>query len=582
MENPLPIKYFQHFRHLRKGQRFWVLTLITLMLGFFFIRFQQNHINPIIKRILEIEERELIYNFIYYEWLLYIALGCLVIFIISALSQVPGQKNGRIKFLEGRPIISFFLVTFLSGFFLIFLPFIFFKLGNPVVKDSAPIFDHRLYLESSIALCLILGISFADSVFEYKKTRWWYFLFIINGAFPILWWNAMAGWFPSKYWKLFKPILLAACCVIPILAFMSQPQQIGTTFQYSKKIIKSGDVKMVDKFTAYQIHAGPGPKEMYINIDNTLSHFNFANGRWNADGKFISGFWWDEASFDWELNEAFIYDGKSGKLYTIDLGTMKSKNVYSIPEDVLPERSAGIHQAYFAQSKILLIAENFGRIVSVDVDRMEVVASTLLFKKTQQIWRVKADESRGELFVLHNNMLSVLRLKDLIILRTLKFEGRALDMDIDPLAGRLIISFPRLMEVIEFDTKSLKLIRRISAPAAVRAIEIDLKNDLFIFASYGGAVEVRARDDGRLLGRKRLLPFIRRLKTFPELDRMVVTSGKYPTLSWRYHPLNSPFDFKDFLLLMAERIFKFAFINNSGDLGEWETFDIQNQEEKRG
>jgi len=556
------LKTFKNFEHLGRPERYFALLLLSGLLLALCVIFQQTRLNPLVRKILEMEERELIYNFAYYDWLLYIFLGTFLLFVFSVFLPLPGKDSRYSKISKWLPtlgFLAFFAISFLA---LIYIPFLLFKAGNPFVKDAAPLFDKELYLKSAAALSLILGVHAADCFFQYQKTRWWYFLFLINMAFPILWWNVMAGLFPSRLWKIWRLPLLGISCLMPILYFLSQPQLIGDKKDLSNSVLAKVKAETIYDLRGYQIEKVPGKNEIYVNAGYLLIHFKLVDGTWRMAGIMNPGIRWDEASFDWNLNVAYIYNGDEGILSTVDLQKMEFRSSFLFSNEFFPEKNDGIHQVFFLKNNFMVIAENKGRIVIFDLSETKEKKSILYRPENLEIWRIKPGLNEEMLYVLHQNRLSILSIDDLSIIRSVKFGGRAVDMILDRKNSQVLVSFPRLMEVMAFNSNSLALEKRIMAPAAVRSMAIDNENDLYIFASYGGSVEIRSMENGKLIRRARLLPFIRRIAVFPDSGRLIATSGRYPIIDWKYLAMEDGTTITERLTRTIESLFKFFFIDN--------------------
>lgn len=559
-----PIALIEKFPRLGRPKRALVLLAATVLLVVLLNRYLHVFVYSAVVKILQAEERELIFNLVFFDWPLSIAIALLGLFFFTLIMGRPGRQNKPLLIFGKHWWIAFLFLSVLFYLLLVVLPFLLFRASRGLGSDWFAFFDHNNFLRQSVFVSLALSWAVIDTVLPEKKYRWRGVIYLFAPFAPVLWYNGLKTILPSAYWRFWRPVLLGVNCLVPLLAFLAQPQSLAEIRFPDKEDLGPARIMPFDSCFGYQAEILPVSQTVVLNCYFALCTYHFDGEKWRETTCCWVDPPWDEASFDEEKNEAYIYFGKTRILETYDIDTLRKTDIDMLLTKDFPEVSGGIHQAYFPSSRTLVIGENKGRLCAWNMENGDVLASKKIMPSgNQEIWRIAAHQGKNRLYILYNNALSRLTPTDLIPEKTAEFGGRAVDMLVDEPGNRIFVSFPRLMEVMVFDPDTLAVVDRIPAPAAVRALALDRDRNLLIMASYSGTVSVWDLAHSKRIARARLLPFTRRILPLPGSGELLVTTRNYPVFTWQYFPADAPFDLVDKLLQIGELGMKWVIRLNS-------------------
>jgi hypothetical protein len=533
-----------------------LLAVGSVILLILLSRFLAGNFRPKLHEFLAINPREQIFNLLYFEWFAWILVACIAVTVVSLLTGRPREQNGFRSVTPWRAIIAAIVFPPAIYFLLTRGAFALFARGREFV-DPDLLLLRKPFLEAALFIALAFGASIVDAQIDTRRRPWWSIPYLLL-PFPVLWWNFFARWLPSRYWSIWRVVLTAMMFPPLLLTFLSEPKGIRDLGPLEREPLQSIPHRLLDDCTGYQIARDPLKNFIYMNCDNRLTRYRAKEGSWERTGLFDPKGFWDEAAFNFAEDNAYLYIGMEGRFEIIDLSSMESRKTLTLNRSVSPPRSPGIHQAFDDRRNLLFIAENLGRILALDAKTMTPKAQAYLDRPDNQIWRILAGESRGELYVLQNHSLTILRMDDLYFLRRIEFEDEAYDMFLDNKDGAIYISFPAAMEVRAYAVDTLERISRIPAPSSVRPICIDHVRRWIVMGSYAGVISIRSLDDYRLIKRMRIMPQLRRIELWPDQGRLLATSGRYDTIDLNYVEIQPPFDFSDTVLLWMERAFRLS------------------------
>lgn len=531
--------------------RYLILSAATALLMLKILEAVHFFFYPKIKAIINLGELEKANGLIFFNEFVNIAL---ILFIICLFFFFPGSPEGKRRLFlikKGRPVLSFFLYTPIIALVLILGPgFISRGWSSSGLQGILP---QSEYLHVAIATAFCFGLSLADIATKKGAVRWWILPFLViptNGIFyfPLLWWNAIAGWLPSKYWNLWRPVFLLGTAIGPILAYpLAQP------FLHDPPVFIDTGYEIIGNRIGYGIQEVPGAQEAYISAVDNLQHYKKENSRWLLVDELHTGFGWDEASFDFKENQAYIHDGNSGHLHILGLNPLSKKETLEIPYESFPFRSGAIHQAYDANRKILAIGEDGCFVTTLDMDTMRVRQSLSLGNDLGYIARILNVPSRGELLILTTHSLTAYRLNDLTMVRSVQLPDVSYGMIIEEKNDRVFVGFPQIMEVAEYSLTGFELRRTFDGPAGLRSMVLDPANKALFLGSVSGVLEIRKLDDLKLVRRVRLMPWMRRMAVIPESREILLTSRSMPIV-WSYLHRKEKQSAYDQLQVIAESI----------------------------
>ena len=513
--------------------------------------------------IMKLDPRKQIYNLLYFEWpamiaLVYISLVVLILIFWHPVRPKP-ESTGK----KALPVLLFLIAIPLFAYAALLLPYTLFKIGKPFIDSLDPLIHKQIYIRQSFWLVVFLSAGLADCVLGQIKRPWLKVAYLAV-PFPLLWWNFAHGLFPSRYWTFWKAPLVLVSFASAFLAFFTEPEEIRQFAPIERAPLSRVEHEPLGKCTGYQIQLAPNGNTLYVNCNNVLTRFEKSDTGWKENGLYDPKGQWDEAAFSYAQKQAYIYIGEQGRLEVVDLNSMTRINSVKLDHSQFPQRHPGIHQAFSERKNLLVIAENFGVIQVLDGNGFTQKAGVDMARAYSQIWRILLDDTNGELYVLQDHALWILKIEDLKILRHLEFEDLAIDMYLDEASSNLFISFPKIMEVRRYDAKTLDRVDRIPAPASVRAIAVDSDKNLLITGSYNGVISIRDLTTHKQGNRIQVTPYLRRILLLPHEEELIVSFATYKMIRMHYLLPASSFNFSDWMLAQLEKAFRLTTIN-TGD-----------------
>ena len=551
-----PREFVQRPRAIRLA----LLGLATMVLVFRLGLFFTGHINPTLQKFLAIDPRDQVYNLIYFGWFAWILLSVLVVMVIVGLTGRPQKENGMFQWLPYRhisaPIIAPLLFWPLTYLAVTQFPIAMFLQGIDLSGINF-IKARPLFLREAIVVATAMAISVADAQIDTRYRPWWTLPFLIV-PLPILWWNTVVRWMPSRYWSFWRPVLTLLTFGPMLLQFLSGPSEFKDLAAIEKQPLQAIVHHSLDDCIGYQIAPSPIDDSIYINCDSRLARYRYNGNQWQRTGLFDPHGFWDEGAFDFSKDTAYLFIGLDRRLEVIDLTKLTSRETAPYSKTDFSPETTGIHQAIDVKSGLLFVAENFGEVVSIAEDSLQIRNHTAVTTAPDvQIWRILQGKP-GELYILQNHTLLVFHDNDLKLLRKVTFKDAAYDMYYDRTDSRIYVSFPAAMEVRVYDSETLQRTDRIPAPSAVRPVAIDHKRGWIVMGSYGGALSIRDLYTHRLIKRIRFIPWQRRIELFPERGQLLLTASKFDAIDLDYANLDAPFDFADSVLLWTERLYRLS------------------------
>ncbi len=466
-----------------------------------------------------------------------------VFFLIITTSALaagkPGGKPRRFSLLTGRPRTSFLIVGALVFIITAFIPTIiaeqFFNF-EPVLRGSR-FWPRDEFLYSAALTALALGIYYADINAPAGSAHWWtapFFLlpFSYFNSFPILWWSFVAFWFPSRYWSLWRvPLTLATCC-LPLLAYGgAQPIRDSTPRYGGRGLV---NIYAGKDQICYEAARQPGKQEFFIACSSLLRHYKMeADGAWDYGRDVDLDFIFDEVSFDFDRNKAYIYNSIESYVQVLDLAEMAPVDRIPVPVDQFPVQTVHIHQAYDSDSGLLAVSSEAGTFFLMDVNARGIIR-TGFFRTSEKVRQLMMDKKNRRLFVLFDQSLVVLDPDQGTILQSRALTGRAGGMEYEPKNEKVYISYPHLMKIEALRGGDLEFLQSYSAPLGVRKMRVDLAHDILISAAVSGSTEVRRLSTGGLLRRKWTVAWAHWIELFPEKEQAVITGGYSLAAIWKY------------------------------------------------
>ncbi len=544
----------------RQKWKVWQRGLLLLVITFYLILKIEKSIRdifiPAINKGISAEENVQANFLIYLDSLFYVLLILLVISVLAYWAGCPEGKRRLFLIRKGRPIWTFLIYTPLISSALILGPGLLSQGWSSTGLQG--ILPHSYYISAAVITSFCFGLSFADIAAKPGAVRWWSLPFLLipvssSVFFPLLWWNALTGWFPSRYWSIWRPVLLACTILMPILAYpVSQP------FFRDLPSLEKTDVKQVGKITGYGMQKMPGSHGVYISCVNSLQYFKRLPTRWIMSEKLDTQFGWDEASFDFNRKKAYVYDGNSGNLHIFQIEGLGRKSVFPVPYNFFPFRTGATHQAYDPKKGILAIGEDTPFIVTLNVDPVKARQSLYLGDNLRKVTRMISVPSKGELLLLTEKELLAYNLEDLRLKRSVKLPGIAHGFCLDQENNRVYVSFPKRMRLEIYSLDEFIYVDGTSAPAGARPVAIDHVNNLLFIGSISGILEIRDMENHSLINRIRLAPWIRRIEVFPQFGEIMITSRSDPII-WNYQSQSSAMGIRDWFLYFMERIIQIGF-----------------------
>jgi hypothetical protein len=553
--------YFPRFQQAGRVTRFLLLLAATAFLSLKLVLFYRQKLHPMLAADFRISRFSQALCLVHFDTLVFISVAAAIVFLIAAGAM------GKWPFFKNRPLLTFITATPVLAALLVFIPTIFSGLvlnfSEPFRFTSIDLLPHRVYLAEAVRAALCVGFSLADAAAGPGAVRWWTlpFLFTSPSVFntiPLLWWNALAGWLPSRYWTFWRPVAALATCVLPILAFpAAQPirKDMPVFLKGEHQVICPG---MGANATGYQVAAGESEDELYIRIGDYMSRVTRQkNGRWLCEKSLPTNFAWDEASFDLERGRAYIFDGKEVALTVVSLAPFGIAARHQIPIDEFPARSLTVRQDWDPARRVLIAAILENAIATIGIDDLQV-RQTRFLPTGGPIEQIAVRPGSGALYVLQDFRMSLYRTEDMALLARSDFRDTAGGMALDEDRGRVLVSFPRAMEVRAFDRDTLAVKGVSDAPLGVRTLAVDPKRRWIFLSAISGVIEIRDAADFHLVNRTRMMPWAHWLTVLPEAGEVIITAGLNRTVAWDYAGGRESMDPVGRLLRAGERVMKIA------------------------
>jgi len=544
------LRFVNKFEHLHIFYRLIILAAIAILLAFQLYRFTKSILIPQIKLIAEIHEETPVYAFIYFDFLSTIVLIIAVIFILCMVAGSPGLSRRLPLIKSGHPIITFCLYTTIIYVALKYIP------GLVVLgKFVAP---HESYVGQVKLAAFCFGLSLADVAAKPKPLRWWTLIFIIpfptTAAFPLLWWNVAQGWAPSRIWIIWKPILLGASCLMPILFYPTSQPILPDLPRYNQKNTRVLDNELA--LGCYGIERTPGRSEIYARCIPSLCRFEKKKGIWGKKNCQSETFQFNEAAIDYQKGAAYLYDGEKGNLHAYSIPSLIKIKKTKIPVEDFPVRMEIYHTCFNGEGQII-IGENDGALGVITGEIGKLNKMKFLSRADGQIHRILCLVENNEMLLLQANRLSLYNTNTLSCERSVELPDFSYGMYYDSKFRKIYVGQPEKMEVLVYDFDTFDLLDRINAPAGVRAIGLDHQRGLLFFASFSSVVEVRDVNDFHLIKRKRLVPWVRDLEVMSDQGELII-SGRVEPVVWKYEMRDEKSGFFERLMFLGEKIIKFA------------------------
>ena len=513
-----------------------LLLAITVWLLFRCFLLIKSLANPIRELLGQPPEELQAYALIYVDFLITVSCVMIVVFVFAIMAGRPNENRRFPLIRQGRPLLAFFIYTPIFAFIMILLPGLIYKGVTVNEMDWLDaIVPNAIYLKAAIYASLCFGLSIADIAARPGVTRWWSLPFLIlitsfTTRFPLMWWNAVAGWFPSRLWLLWRPVLTAMMCLIPIFSYpLAQPilkkVPIFDAEKYSTiKIPTIGD--------CYGITFSPDEEEAFIRCTPNLYRLSKKGGAWNLADSLHYTFQWNEASFDFVRDNVHIYAGDQGKLYTSRISDFKAVGVTEIPVEVFPTRKETYHQCFDSVQDRIVIAENEGLLMTIDAQTLIPDKSSFI-EDGGEIAKIICAPNRNELLVLQTGALSAYETSTLNLKKKGALPFYSYGIALDQRNNRVFISYPTLMKTAAYLLDSFQLEKVLEAPLGVRPLAVDSDRDLLFMAALGGTIVMSDSKDFRPITRLRISAWPRRLAIAKKEGEMILTGRGVP-VAWNY------------------------------------------------
>jgi len=376
------------------GKKFKSVILVLLFVNF--IGFIYFILRPWINRLPMVLESSVgMFNLLFFDLFLLI-LALLAIIFIAFLVLVKlsprigaGSKNGI------SPISVSLL--FPSGCFvlLVFTPTVISDHLAYIVEPSISIWPHPNYILSVFICCLGIAIYL---VFSALKSNWARYatltlviLFPLSFLFPLGWLVAAQKWTGIKNWRFLLPVFLGLTCTIPLIHFPeSQPIRLmdfshglgDKGYQlFRGSHISEPEYLKGQSCIGYQAKFDADNNALYARCHASLFRFDLdSNDDWKMGNTIDLSFNWDQASFDFDRQKGYVFDGINGQLNLIDLkrfGLVEKIKVESSQADM---DSHFINQAIETRRNRLAICVVDGRHFTMELGTIYVLVITSLPK----------------------------------------------------------------------------------------------------------------------------------------------------------------------------------------------------------
>jgi len=505
------------------------------------------------------------FSLISFDILFNILLALMLVCLLHILAGVPNRPGRILSPLRDRPILAFCFFTILCGAILTTAPAVFNSLLLNVRfcgTKSPSLFEtirsiHPLYIKKAAVTAVCFGLSIADVVIPVKKyplRRLVYFGLAAIPTCPLLWWNAVAGWMPSRYWQIWRLILLAATCLGIVVVF---PQAQPITNQM---LIKTGPTlqKLDACDSAYHVEQDPeNPGEALLRCGwnpAKLSRFTRdEQGRWLLDDRQKMDVFsrWKHLQIDPGKKIIYVMDGQANRLYLYHLETLELLATYDVPIAAFPAYSYRIKLSLDPQRELLAVACRHGFFFIMDTKNFQVLR-TGFFNEGGCIWDLQFDTDNHRLFILQAKRLTVLNPDDFSVIKSYSCPYSVFSVLIPKDYDKILLSMPTSMKGLALDRKTLEPVKAFDAPLGVRNMSFDEKRRWVFLSSISGAVEILSADTLKKLDRVRVNPDIKGIEVFPEFGEAIITTGDSDSQAWVYDPPPGKFDLYDKALQVLE------------------------------
>lgn len=541
-----------------------LLIAANLLIFFGFCRF----LNKFITGLLNSSDLSQIESLIYWDIFVFLFLAGLLLFFANMI--LVRSKNGKIRsaYFFNHPVRLFIIATPLLALFFIYLPTILMDFIFNIPLHPYHFFRRPFQLPSfnhiwmSVITAFSIGLSWADHATKNPR-RWWLLPFLaapLPGIywFPLLWWNAMARFLPSRIWTFWRPVLTLLSCMLPVL-FFPQSQEIRPDYpQFGRG--ESVSLTNPDNYCeAYGIQWKQG--DLYMHCSNNLVKVSFDDSMQNPH--FVDThdfeFFWNFFAIDNERSLIHIYDGQGKVLYTEALDDFHIENTRQIPRWVFPTKSERPFLNLDEKRNNLIVTDQYGYLALIDLDdpHQQDYITRYLYDG-QEIVGTHFDGKRDQLAMMQKGRFSILDPETFESRREFSLSEIAFSFTYDSPGNQVFISYPGNAEVEIRDLDTFAVKRTINGPLGVRRVVVDHENNRVILTSLTGVVELRDGQDFSLIDRIRLAPRIHGVSAWPEKKRLAVAFGHNSPAIVDYSDLSTAFDPLDTLLRGFEKFLSFA------------------------
>jgi CheY-like chemotaxis protein len=563
-----------------------ILTAATAFLLLRSWRFASYSIEPGL-RILKAETGDpvrLVESLIHFDFFATVLPACVLLWVLTNLAGHPGKPGVLPLIRQRKPVRTFLLAGILGVFLLIIAPVLIGYVGPGsdlrTLDDIKNFIPNPRYIQ--VAVCAAFGFALfcADVAVRGPAVRWWTALFLFVpvlsdrpyiGSSPLIWWCALAGWLPSRYWSAWKPVAAALTMAVPIFMYPNaQPiMKVEPSFEAATRQILNECAQ------PYGVRRTPDRPELWLSCTDALLRYERTNDHWELSARVIAPFRWDQTAFDFKRNRGYAFDGMSGLLHIYSLRPATEIDVIEISAEDFPVHSIGIHSSLDPEEGVLIIAENKGVILAWDTVSRETIMSRFVGAwSLENVSRFLVDVDRHELLVLHRERLASYGLRDLAPHGSVALPDFTEGLVVDKERNRVLVTQPRGLSIIAIDRETFHIVGTGEASAGVRSLALDEERRLLISASVSGVVEVRDADDFSLKARARLAPWARRLEILPEFGEVVITRNDVGAIVWRYDPPDVTYDLFDVMFRGFNRVGRHVFLKLKEMAGE-KSFNVK-------
>ncbi len=557
-------KYFIKFRSAGRKKRSLILAAATFYLFLKCYLFANQLVVPVISSLDGLYDDKKAYCLLFLQILGLIVLACLLVFIVSLATDRPKEQPLKKNSLFRHPLMTFFATTSIVLIVVGFIPTVIAKVFFDFEKAFYdPIWPRSQYFHSIALLAFCVGFFRADIKVSRDRVHWWTAPFFILpfrffNSFPLLWWSFLSAWLPSRYWTAWRIPLTLATCFLPLLSYPESQPIRDTVPAYKGKgmveLEKYGD-------NCYQIVRVPGKYEFYMVCTSMIGHFTKgAKDVWTMKDKVDFNVHFNEASYNFTDNKAYVFNYRNSSVHVIDLESMSQIDAIRVPRKMFPTSSVDFHQLYDSASKRLFIADSAGLVLIIDVDRPEIIRS-LYIHGPNGLVSFLLDEEKNCLILLFSYSVGILDLEQDSIVRTLTFRHRTGGMDYIPEHGEIFVSFPEIMKIDAFKFDDLEVLRSYHAPFGVRTICADPAHEVLISTSLTGSTEVRNLLSGELIRRNKTVAWAHWIELFPEMGKAVISAGASNTRIWNYLQSSGKLPWKTRMEIDIEKWLNYVFLN---------------------